>query len=261
MRSYFTLQISEKAVAHPPQTHYHPDYEVYYLTEGRCRYFIGSKTYQLNQGDIVVIPPGIIHKVIYETPTHSRLLFNCTEDYIPSSALERIDQFAHFSQTAETARQTVSIYAKLRDAVSHPDAFSNDTIRCFAMQLFILMAKASTGVSNPSAISHFVEDAISLIHTNYMDRLTLSAVSKHCAVSPEHLSRTFKKETGFGFNEYINLYRLKKAESLLTSGQAQSISQVALLCGFSDSNYFSGAYKRMFGISPSQAKKQIEKED
>ena len=97
MRSYFTFQISERAVAHPPQTHYHPDYEVYYLTEGQCRYFIGSKTYQLNQGDIVVIPPGIIHKVIYETPTHSRLLINCTEDYIPPSALERIDQFSYFS--------------------------------------------------------------------------------------------------------------------------------------------------------------------
>ena len=48
--------------------------------------------------------------------------------------------------------------------------------------------------------------------------------------------------------------------AVLESGKAGSISQVASLCGFSDSNYFSNTYKKMYGIPPSQAKHQIEQE-
>lgn len=260
MNSHFAFCIADREPAYTPETHYHPNYEVYYLTDGRCRYFIHDKTYSLTAGDIVVISPGLIHKVIYETTIHSRLLFYCTEDYIPKSVLPVLERITYFSQTPDTARQTTSIYAKLREAVIHPDAFSQDTIRCCAMQLFLLMAKASLQTNPLATTSPFVEQAVAFIRTNYMERFTLTDVAKHCAVSPEHLSRVFKKETGFGFNEYLNLYRLRKAETLLKSGQVQSISQVALLCGFNDSNYFSAAYRKMFGISPSQVKKISQKE-
>ena len=128
------------------------------------------------------------------------------------------------------------------------------------MELFLLMAKtADAGVPLPTG-SSFVAQAVAFIRTNYAEHLTLSAAARHCAVSPEHLSRVFKKETGFGFNEYLNLYRLKKAEALLKSGQDVSVSQVVLLCGFNDSNYFSGIYKKTYGISPSQVKKNANKE-
>ena len=71
----------------------------------------------------------------------------------------------------------------------------------------------------------------------------------------------FRKETGFGFNEYLNLYRLKKAESILKSGNCPNIAQVAIQCGFNDSNYFSSCFRKMYGISPSDLKKQHEKEN
>lgn len=260
MNSHFTFYIADREPAYTPQTHYHPDYEVYYLTEGRCRYFIHNKTYSLTAGDIVVIPPGLIHKVIYETPSHSRLLINCTEDYVPKTVLPVIERIAYFSQTPDTARQTASIYAKLREAVIHPDAFAQDTIRCCAMQLFLLMAKTASQSKPLATNSPFIEQAVAFIRVNYMDRFTLTDVAKYCAVSPEHLSRVFKKETGFGFNEYLNLYRLRKADALLKSGHVQSICQIATLCGFKDSNYFSGAYKKLFGIPPSHVRKMQQTE-
>lgn len=260
MDSSFVFHVAEKEPAYCPNVHYHSDYEVYYLTEGRCRYFIHDKTYSLTAGDLVVIPPGAIHKVIYETPIHSRLLFNCTADYIPKSVLPVLDRITYFQQTPDTARQIASIYAKMKEADSLPDIFFDDTMRCCTMQLLLLMAKVSVNATPLSVSSAFIEQAVAYIRANYPDRITLPDVAGHCAVSPEHLSRIFKKETGFGFNEYLNLYRLKKAETLLKSGQVHSISQIALLCGFNDSNYFSGAYKKMFGIPPSQVRKTSAKE-
>ncbi len=260
MNRYFKLQVADRERAYPPHVHYHSDYEVYYLTEGRCRYFIHDKTYSMAAGDIVVILPGQIHKVMYETAVHSRMLFNCTEEYIPSSVIPFLEQIAHFPDNPDTANSITHLYRKLQEAVSNPDVFSQDTIRCCVMQLFLLIVKASFHNKPLSVSSPFVECAVAYIRANYMDRITLTHTARHCAVSPEHLSRVFKKETGFGFNEYLNLYRLKKAEALLKSGKVKSVSQVALQCGFGDSNYFSGMYKKAYGISPSQVKKRPEQE-
>ena len=79
-------------------------------------------------------------------------------------------------------------------------------------------------------------------------------------VSQEHLSRTFKKDTGLGFNEYLNVYRLKRANAILTENPKSKVSQVAVRCGFGDSNYFSNTYKKMYGISPSKVHHQTEQE-
>ena len=260
VNSYLTFQVADNEVAYPPRIHYHPDYEVYYLTGGVCRYFIHNKTYRLTAGDIVVIPPGLIHKVIYESDSHSRMLFNCTADYVPASVQKVIHKITYFGQTPETAKPIASLYKRIQESVSRPDEFWEDSLRCQVSQLFLLMAKSTSQPVPRPVGSPFVEKAIDHIRANYMYRLTLPETANHCAVSPEHLSRVFKRETGFGFNEYLNLYRLKKAESILKSGHAGSIAQVASLCGFSDSNYFSNAYKKMYGIPPSHAKHNDEQE-
>ena len=69
-------------------------------------------------------------------------------------------------------------------------------------------------------------------------------------------SRKFKKETGFGFNEYLNIYRLKKADIWLRNDPKAKISEIAINCGFNDSNYFSKVYKKVYKISPKDAKKE-----
>ncbi len=66
----------------------------------------------------------------------------------------------------------------------------------------------------------------------------------------------FKKETGFGFCEYLNLLRLQKAEALLKQSDNLSISLIASECGFNDSNYFSVKFKEMYGISPKKVQKR-----
>ena len=62
--SHILFEVADHRTAGPPTSHYHQEYEIYILTDGSCRYFIDNKTYSLNCGDFVVIPPGIIHKVI-----------------------------------------------------------------------------------------------------------------------------------------------------------------------------------------------------
>lgn len=258
MENYLQFSAVESMEAIPPRTHYHRDYEVYYLTEGRCRYFIDNKTYPMNPGDMVLIPPGVIHKVLYDTQTHSRLLINCTEDYIPASARKRLEGISWFPGKPEATQQIKAIFDRIREADSVEDDLREDTVRYLAMGLFLIMAKSARPAPIGDAL---VEKAVGYIQSRYAQKVTLTEAAQYCAVSPEHLSRLFKRDTGFGFNEYLNLYRLKKADAMLRSGSGKTVSKIARACGFSDSNYFSAAYKKCHGFSPSKVKKQTEKEE
>ena len=87
-----------------------------------------------------------------------------------------------------------------------------------------------------------------------MNDVKLSAVARLVNVSAEHLSRIFKKETAFGFNEYLTLYRLQKAEYILANEPGRAIGEIAYSCGFNDSNYFSYKFKQRYGVSPTKAR-------
>lgn len=49
------------------ESHYHPYYEFYYLLSGQCRCFISHSIYRLFPGDLIMIPPSVLHRVLYET--------------------------------------------------------------------------------------------------------------------------------------------------------------------------------------------------
>ena len=101
-----------------------------------------------------------------------------------------------------------------------------------------------------------IEQAVAYIRENFASDITLSSLAKRFSVSPEHFSRMFKKETGLGFSKYLNSLRLQHAEQLLKSESRQSITDVAQICGFEDSNYFSKKFKEAYGISPKKVQKK-----
>ena len=49
------------------ESHYHPYYEFYYLLSGQCRCFISHSIYRLFPGDLIMIPPSVLHRVLYDT--------------------------------------------------------------------------------------------------------------------------------------------------------------------------------------------------
>lgn len=247
----FRFATADNRSAFPGQIHYHDTWEVYYLTGGNCRYFIGNATYLLDTGDLVVIPPGVIHNVIYDSSTHSRMLINCSADLIDPSCIPCLEQVIHFSPDPLSAE---SLFEKIRSEYAQQDAYWLPSCHSYLTRLLVLLCRSSASRSRLASGSPFVQDAVRYIHENFAGRLTLTDTARYCAVSPEHLSRVFRRETGFGFNEYVNIYRLKRAESILKSGSYSSVSQVAGLCGFPDSNYFSKVYRKMYGLPPSKVK-------
>ena len=253
--SVFTFHIRKDEAFPAPLIHHHNTFEVYYLLKGTCWYFIDGKSYRLTAGDIALIPPGVIHKASYDQPISSRMVFNCTEDYIPASARSALRQIPYFAKTEKTGALTDEIFETIHREYDAPDEYSNDIIRTKVAQLLLTVVREGGKASGTREESPIVEQAGRYIRAHWRENVTLQDVASCCFVSREHLSRMFKKETGFGFNEYLNIYRLKKANAMLLETPKRKIAEVASHCGFGDSNYFSKQYKKMYGISPTETRK------
>ena len=234
--------------------HYHPHFEIYYMKEGRCRYFIDERSYDVETGDVIFIPKGIIHRTNYLGLTHSRLLINFTEDYIPPILNERIEDMRFLYRSREISRNIEALFNKMEHEYTHPDDFTKESLKCLTAEMFFLILRHPGSQEDATTGNELIDGIVKYIKQNYMSDVKLSSVAKMKSISPEHLSRTFKHCTGFGFNEYVTLLRLRKAEEMLQTEPQMTISEIAYECGFNDGNYFSYKFKKMYGISPIKAR-------
>lgn len=78
---------------------------------------------------------------------------------------------------------------------------------------------------------------------------TISSLAKEVGVNEMKLKQGFKELLGQGVHEYIVNNRLMYARQLLLDTE-KSISEIAMLCGYSYPSHFSTAFKRRFGVAP-----------
>ena len=89
------------------------------------------------------------------------------------------------------------------------------------------------------------------IDTNYEKDISLTTLSKHFFISKYQISRLFKKELDIGFVEYLNRFRVQRAEQLLKE-TTLSVEQVGYQVGFTNIRSFLRVFKQYTNISPGQ---------
>jgi signal transduction histidine kinase/AraC-like DNA-binding protein/ABC-type sugar transport system substrate-binding protein len=94
-----------------------------------------------------------------------------------------------------------------------------------------------------------VRQAMAYIHQHYADSISRADLARHVALSQDYLTACFRKELGVTPITYLNRYRVNQAKQLLTDTD-QSVTEIALQVGFSDSGYFSRVFRREVGLSP-----------
>jgi AraC family transcriptional regulator len=92
--------------------------------------------------------------------------------------------------------------------------------------------------------------AIELIDRNPSKRLSLETLASIACLSPFHFHRIFRAITGESVRTFVERRRLEQAIALAKKGQ--SWKSAALACGFGSPISFARAFKRVFGVPPSQ---------
>jgi AraC-like DNA-binding protein/Tfp pilus assembly protein PilF len=112
-----------------------------------------------------------------------------------------------------------------------------------------------TSGDEKSLISHdqrLLRKAIELVEKKMSDPLfSVEKMAEEIGMSRTNMHRKIKAITGFPPSELIRSIRLRKA-ALLLRNETDSISQISFNVGFEDHSYFSKAFKKQFGVSPSE---------
>ncbi|KZS40356.1 AraC family transcriptional regulator [Aquimarina aggregata] len=93
------------------------------------------------------------------------------------------------------------------------------------------------------------------IDNNLDNQLSLEKIAEKASYSPFHFHRIFKAITGEPLNAYIIRKRIEKTAGILIRQKGARVSELSLQYGFSSNSSFTRAFKKVYGISPSEFRK------
>lgn len=247
--------------------HTHAYCEIFFLKTGSCIYHVNNNTYHLTAGEAMVVAPGDSHSTSYEglVPCE-RIIVYCKPEAIPESFLKKHDSISKNIRRSgkiildkKGQIKTDGILLRMMEENNMPDEHSFELLGLYVMEMLLCLDRSGIFVCESlrvnDGISTDIADTLTYIAQNYRLPLSLEDVAGQINLSPTYLSKKFRKVTGITFKEYVNYIRIKQAvQALLTTDD--SITKIAVDCGFNSSNYFKDIFRKINGISPRDFRKQ-----
>ena len=216
----------------------------------------------MEAGDLVFIAPGELHHSLYSAGEVCEIvMIYFKEEYLHPTAedSDRPPLHSFMGSVPAVYREYLhSLLTRMLTENSQFDRYSEHFERCYLEELLLLLMRHSVmNEKEPDLLNSRDADillATKYIYNNFRKPLTLEEVSSVASLSPTYFSRKFKLITGMGFKEYLNYVRLKHAQTALLTTDS-SITDIALEYGFNDSNYFKDLFKKVYGKSPREYRK------
>ncbi|GLX68860.1 response regulator [Paenibacillus glycanilyticus] len=104
-----------------------------------------------------------------------------------------------------------------------------------------------------------LQEAVAYVTAHYREKLQLKDLAELFRLNPVYLGQQFKRVTGYCFNDYMHLLRIKEAKKLLLRTDLK-VSAIANDLGYHSTEYFGSVFKSLTKISPS-AYKSTQKGD
>ena len=104
--------------------------------------------------------------------------------------------------------------------------------------------------------AELVAGAKAILSTRFREPLSLEAVAKKLYTSPFHLCRIFRQETGQTIHTYLNQMRLRASLEHVAARDV-SLMELGLSLGFASHSHFTQAFRRAFGLPPSQLRQNV----
>lgn len=100
-----------------------------------------------------------------------------------------------------------------------------------------------------------IKKAITYIHHHLSENISIDTLASSLHVTRQYLSTKFHDETNSTITTYINKQRIQLSKHYLQNNR-YTITQIAMLCGYMDSNYYGRVFKSIEHITPKEYRRQ-----
>ena len=228
----------------------YPVYHYLQTEKGRGRIEIQGKSYVLNEGEGVLLAPFVSHSYTGETHTWTTLFVTITgniESSISQILGNRKIIFTDKEQGSKIAAIISNAIKKYELPLPDAKALSID---CYSFLMCFVDGVYQDEMKHDPLYQKYVEPIVKEIETNYNSKLTVDDLSKKVYITPQYLSRLFRRFLGSSAYEYLTLYRIAKAKELLLNNPRMEIQAISHLIGFDDASHFIAMFKKTTGVTP-----------
>ena len=244
--------------------HFHRFYEIFVLLDDKVGHIIEGDYYPLQQYDMVLLRPMLLHKTDYPVGPPSRRLIidfaipegNSCIDEMMQTVLSMFDaELPIFRFSPECRSQFFEVLNGIfRLKMQHPammDLLVHSRFMEFLCRLYeIRDHNLYVQENTKDFMTQKIYSLASFIHTHFDKKLSLDILSKQVFLSPFYLSSQFRRVTGFTLMKYIQMTRIRNAQQYLLDTDMK-ISKIAERCGFTSFSQFNRVFHKFCNTAPS----------
>lgn len=235
--------------------HYHPSYELFIVVKGGTTLLVDDKLISVNQKEIVLLRPDIVHKNVGENQ-HDRYSIHITNEYLLSHFSAPLAK--SLAEPFDNNKLTVtdSAFEAILDLLKRIE--KNPRYACIhtAEIITLLTDKRNLQTVNTDIQLKTTDNILEYIRKNYASIAGLDDIADHVHISKQYLCQRFKKETGVTVSDYLNSIRINNACEMLRRGK-YNITQTAVLCGYNSVPYFCRVFKDIMHMTPKEYARSV----
>ncbi len=260
------LYVNDECEHYPP--HWHTPLEIICPIDGNYTVIYKNEAFELRPGDIILICPGTIHELpAYETGV--RLIFQADPTIL--SSIKELDTILSLISpllliTPESFPQIYAdiyrLFIEIKKEYTDGKMLSEGSIYARLIEIIVLLGRNHTLEASSLAAKDTKRQennekmllACQFISDHCTDVPSLEETASYVGFSKYHFDRIFKQFTGISFYRYLNQKRIMLAENMLINPDI-SITEVALMSGYSSTATFIRMFKILKQCTPSEFRK------
>ena len=268
---YYEARLQE--AVHDFPLHWHEEFELIFIKRGSGIFQINFETYHVKDSDLLIISKGALHEGVgslmgCECQTivfHPQFLASHTFDQLQANFLHPLvdnlkEPVVHICSAHPHHQALLTLFHPLLQLMVQKPLGYELIAKGLLLQFFgtlyqLELIKTNPLYSKSNKKFDVIKTIITYIQTHYHESLSVEDVASVVGYSNEHFIRFFKQEIGMKFTDYLNELRLRHAHRLLLQNE-QTITDIALACGFENLSYFCKKYKQIYHMTPKQTQKE-----
>lgn len=224
-----------------------------YVMEGRAHYFFNDMDFYVNQGELLFLTKGSFYSYDIETDQYHFIYVDF--DFVKDENIN-LQGTAYKINNNEVME---NLFIRLNKEWFHKYPTYKLKCKSILYEIISLLFQNQASYYIPSSKSTKIRMAVSFMENNYTDKtLNISKLVGMVNMSEVHFRNLFKEIYRIPPVKYLNILRTGRAKDLLKETTC-SISDIAEMTGYSDVYYFSKAFKKETGTSPSEYRILYEK--